>query len=1038
MIKIIKSIYFKVLFTLILTYSIIGFIVIPFYIVNNSAKLIENNLGTNGFISKIYFNPYTFYLEVNELLIYDVKNRPLIYFSTLHVDLEPHKLFDKIVNFKFIEFDNLSIDISILKDKKFNFYHILEKFDSNETESESSEASAIAGVKIDEFILDETRASFVDNSLADPFEVHTKEFHFEVENLSTIVNESGEINLNINTSETGAISTNAQLVLSPLDIKGEFSATNLNINKLFSYIKQSVDFRVAGDTINANSLYDIRYDDGKLKATLRDTIVEINRFDFENNSLESSFKKLQVNSKKIEYDTTSTHSLKVADTSLHVKQIRYKDSLNSANISDFNTTLTKLTQDNKSDLDIGISTVSLERLNFLNRDKKLIDLKQISLNSLHVVPSLNSYHIKSVNVDRLDTIVRLYRNSKTDFDYLVSKSKSNKKADENRESNETIDLKIDAINLANSSLLFKDYSHKKKVTLKFKNIASTLERFTLDEEAKMPFKLSLNTPLYGTLTTDATLSIKPLHVDALLKSRSINLRAYEPYIQRFVNLNLEKGYLNTYLKITLDGSKKDISKVVNGNLTFNKIALNHKLTKGKIANIKKLSIKNMKLDDSSVIIKSITIDEPYVKIAIDENKSTNLDNIAIQKSSSKPKEKTKEKPFNALVAKVAIKNGSSDFSDFSLPLKFKTHIEELKGDIYAVSTKKDAVTNFNLDGVIDRYGQSVIKGGITASEPFKHSELNVAFDNIDVSSFSPYSSKFIGHKIKTGKLWLELDYKIKNSELVSTNHMKLKDLELGEEVASPDAINAPIGLAIALLQDGDGFINVEVPIDGDVNSPEFHFGGAILSAITNVITSIVSAPFRMLGSLLGDDSDDLGAVEFRFGSAEILPAQKEKLDKLTVAIKKRPELTLVLTPSYDSLRDTYELKNLELANTFLKEFDENDNISSKYDFISNKYEESMGKKSLEKEQKFFETYLSKDDNFEEKLSNYLIEKMVQNTKLPPSALDNLATSRINNIKHYLEKQGFESSKIILTNKVEEFDEKSKFVNFKMKLDTIIK
>lgn len=180
---------------------------------------------------------------------------------------------------------------------------------------------------------------------------------------------------------------------------------------------------------------------------------------------------------------------------------------------------------------------------------------------------------------------------------------------------------------------------------------------------------------------------------------------------------------------------------------------------------------------------------------------------------------------------------------------------------------------------------------------------------MEIPPLSPYSATFAGRKIAAGKLWLTLQYKIVNEQLAGENKIVLENFRLGERVASPTAMDLPLDLAIALLQESDGRIRLAVPVRGDIGNPKFDYGTVIRGAIGNVLTNIVTAPFRMLASLFGGGkTEEIRSVEFAPGSDRIAPAQREKLDTVAQALKQRTQLKLVVRGPYDARRDGERLR----------------------------------------------------------------------------------------------------------------------------------
>jgi hypothetical protein len=299
------------------------------------------------------------------------------------------------------------------------------------------------------------------------------------------------------------------------------------------------------------------------------------------------------------------------------------------------------------------------------------------------------------------------------------------------------------------------------------------------------------------------------------------------------------------------------------------------------------------------------------KIAINKDRSTNL--AAVLRQPEKPSAAAQEKPepsppqkFVATVDRVRVEKGALDFADLSLVLPFSTHIRELNGAITGLATEPGSRAGVKLEGQVEDYGLARIDGTINPFAPKSHTDLTVAFRNVMMTPLSPYSATFAGRRIASGRLSLDLQYKIENSELRGENKVVLEQFTLGERVESPGALSLPLDLAIALLTDSDGKIDVAVPVRGNVDKPEFSYGHLVWQAIRNLLTRIVTAPFRALASLFGGGGgggENLDEVAFDAGSARLLPPEREKLVRLVETLKKRPQLKLMVQGRYNTDRD---------------------------------------------------------------------------------------------------------------------------------------
>jgi hypothetical protein len=197
-----------------------------------------------------------------------------------------------------------------------------------------------------------------------------------------------------------------------------------------------------------------------------------------------------------------------------------------------------------------------------------------------------------------------------------------------------------------------------------------------------------------------------------------------------------------------------------------------------------------------------------------------------------------------------------------------------------------------LDGEVDEFGLARAVGQLDFFKPTDFMDLKLVFRNVEMTHLTPYSATFAGRRINSGKLSLELEYKIKQRQLQGDNRIVIDSLELGDRVESPGAMSLPLDLAIAILSDSDGRIELGLPISGSLDDPQFSYGQIVWKAIVNVLGKIVTAPFRALGALFGGGGEKLDNIVFEAGASSLTPPEREKLQRLASVLNKRPGLAL--------------------------------------------------------------------------------------------------------------------------------------------------
>jgi len=218
----------------------------------------------------------------------------------------------------------------------------------------------------------------------------------------------------------------------------------------------------------------------------------------------------------------------------------------------------------------------------------------------------------------------------------------------------------------------------------------------------------------------------------------------------------------------------------------------------------------------------------------------------------------------------------------------------------------------HIQGRADNTGPVEITGQINPLHRDSASEVKVVFKDVEMNPADPYTGKFLGYRLRKGKLSMEVSYQVTARHLKGQNRIQLDQFTLGEKVNSPDATKLPVKLGIALLKDRSGRIELDVPVEGNLDDPKFRLGRVIWGAVANVFTKIVTSPFAALGGLFGGKGEEVRYQEFEPGSSELLPAAKEKLDALAKALYERPGLELEIEGNADPAADRDGLRRRAL------------------------------------------------------------------------------------------------------------------------------
>lgn len=454
---------------------------------------------------------------------------------------------------------------------------------------------------------------------------------------------------------------------------------------------------------------------------------------------------------------------------------------------------------------------------------------------------------------------------------------------------------------------------------------------------KSPIRFDVRTRIRqgGALNLAGTAAPTGESAKASVKVERFNLAQLQPFIAEFAHLKLDSANLSTDLAVGFRQAKPRPEVRVTGGANLASLKLTQSKDGNKFLSWGDLTTQGIdfSLAPDKLAIKELKISEPDTVIAIRADKSSNIsDVIKPQKPAPKPAAPAPTKPtkspstaapaFPVSINRILIEKGKVDFSDASLILPFATRVHDFGGSIAGFSMTPKSRTTVQLTGRVDDYGETKVDASLSPMDIKQFSDINVIFRNVTMSSLSPYSATFAGRKIESGKLDLDLQYKIENSQLKSQNKITLSQFKLGETVESPNATSLPLDLAISLLTDNEGKIQASVPVEGRVDDPKFALGGVLWDAFTTLITNVATAPFNALASLVDSgDGGDPGTVAFDPGSAEIPPPEREKLQKLVGGLNGRPKLKLTVHGGYEPKTDAEALKSLAIRRAVADELD---------------------------------------------------------------------------------------------------------------------
>lgn len=693
-----------------------------------------------------------------------------------------------------------------------------------------------------------------------------------------------------------------------------------------------------------------------------------------------------------------------------------------------------------NEANLNLSTLLLDKT---STNEELVEFKDFGVDALSFDSKTNEIAIKKIKLDGLNIFASLHEDGTLSLDGLVE-AKASAKADAKKDSNSTeFRVKLEHFELSSAGVNFKDESLEPVLYTKLDRININAYKIDSKENSWLKYDVGARLNRKGTLSSKGELRHTPLKQKSDFKLSKISLREFSPYIEKSTFIELKDGYVDLDSKVEYEKSEKNPDLRVHGHLAVKEFFLHDGRDNSTLLSFSKMDLKSFEyaMSPDKVYIDELDLDGFYVKATIDKQKVLNFTTLVKESQELDSKEDVNQSDTPALdfkIMKLNVASGSAMFEDLSLPIEFKTDIHDLNGAIYSISNRDREISYVDITGEVDKYGSTKLKGSIDSSNPKNYLDLDFNFRNLELNAVSGYSANFAGYKIDDGKLFLDLGYKIVDSKLLGKNSIIIKNIKLGEEIEDENITSLPLGFAVALLEDSDGIIDINMPVEGDVDAPDFKYGTLVLKTFVNLIVKAVASPFKFLGSMMGLDGEKLEYIEFEAGLSTLLPPEREKLDNILKIMIKRPKISLKITPQYDEAQDAFMLKREKLLLALMKKSgakSKKEQLNSiTIELLEDIYAElDPTLKAREIEKKLKETY--SDDVLKRE---YLIELMKQATNLQELAqkeLDDLAAARGENIREFLvDNKSLPSDRLLIENiqKVDESQES--WVRAKMSIE----
>ncbi len=479
--------------------------------------------------------------------------------------------------------------------------------------------------------------------------------------------------------------------------------------------------------------------------------------------------------------------------------------------------------------------------------------------------------------------------------------------------------KIESLKIVDAVLNFEDLTLKKIVPVVL--IPFNLNINNIDLSGVDPLNIALQATInkHGSIETNGSLAWSPLAFNFAINAKDIDLVSLQGWAGDHLNALLTRGKASFEGEVKADGDPLKIT--VSGKSQLFNFNFFDKGNEADILRWKKFDISGIKFasEPFRTDITSIEISDFFVNVRFSPNGEINLKNIFRKEDGAEEKRTYAisvtensdqlglkiDKALPVHIGKVTFKGGNIDFNDQFIKPNYRANLTNITGQISSLAPENPGELRIN--GLVDKSAPLEIIGELDPFGSDLFLDISAEITGIDLPIFSPYSGKYLGHVIEKGKLSADISYDIKEGELKAENHIFLDQFTLGKKIESQDALEIPLTLAIALLKNQRGEIDLNLPIKGSFNDPEFNLGGVIADTFVNLLTKAVASPFALLSSLAGD-GEELSEINFLPGYGLVEPEVERRLQILSKALADRPGLKLEITGHADLENDLNGLK----------------------------------------------------------------------------------------------------------------------------------
>ena len=476
--------------------------------------------------------------------------------------------------------------------------------------------------------------------------------------------------------------------------------------------------------------------------------------------------------------------------------------------------------------------------------------------------------------------------------------------------------------IADAALTFVDKTLANPLPLKMTALDFKLANFDSSGSKASRADLQATVNKRGKLQVGGSIGMSPFTSDMAIALKDIDLIPLQGWAGDRLNALVTRGDLS--FKGRLKSGGAPMSVAVKGDARLTNLNLLDRENAADLLSWRSLDVSGINLTTAplKVDVATVSLSDFFAKIILSSAGRLNLKDIlkhdvadtakpesapAVAQATPATVEPTA--PLPVRIGKITLQGGRVDFTDNFIKPNYSANLSALGGRVGPLQS--GTMGDVEIRGMVNTSAPLEILGKVDPFAQILSLDIAAKAKGIDLPTFSPYSGKYVGYVIDKGKLSVDVQYRVANGELTAQNAIFIDQLTFGKRVDSPDALSIPVTLAVALLKNSRGEIDLQLPVTGSLNDPKFSIGSLIWQVLGNLIVKAVTSPFALLGSLFGG-GEELSQLDFVAGHARLEPEAEKRLQSLSKALADRNGLKLEITGRADPINDREGLKRAVL------------------------------------------------------------------------------------------------------------------------------